>query len=167
MAGLFSFLEDIGTIKNYPVTANLDMNEFLDIYAPTSAYTPTYTMPNMTLTPSLQYNPQFLINSAGASATGGSITPTVTPSQVISPTVTQTPTITPTQSQSATQDLKGGAGGGMDWTTIAIVGVVVVGAYLIFGRGKQGKENREKVKRTAKKGVKYGVKAAKYAAMVV
>ena len=161
-AGLLG-IEDIGTIKNYPVTLKLRQDEYMNLYAPQTTYTPTYTMPNITLTPTMQYNPQFLINSAGASATGGSITPTVTPSQIITPTVTPTSTITPSQTQKADATATGGAGGGMDWTTIAIIGAVVVGAYLIFGRGSKGKQNRS----TAKRYVKKGAKAAKYAAMAL
>jgi hypothetical protein len=154
-AGLLG-IEDIGTIKNYPVNLDVNQQQLMSTYSPQTTYSPTYTLPNVTLTPSMQYNPQFLINSAGASATGGSITPSVTPSQIISPTITPTQTTTPTQSQKADATATGGAGGGMDWTTIAIIGAVVVGAYLIFG-GKKGKENRGRVKSYAKKGARYAV----------
>ena len=162
--GLFDFLNDVLTVKTQLTNINMSM----PVYAPqnTLTYSPTTTYTLPIITPTLQYNPQFLINSAGASAAGGVISPSVTTSQVITPTTQVTPTQTTTPSQTATASQGMGGLGGIDWTTIAIVGAVVVGAYLIFGRGSKGKENRQKVKGYAKKGVKYGAKAAKYAAMM-
>ena len=163
--GLFDFLTDWGktAITNAQQTTTNISSQL------TTTYAPNITYPAYTITPQIQYNPQFLINSAGASATGGQMNPTVTPSQIIMPTTTTTPTQTVTQTPTQTATASAG-GGGMDWTTIAIIGIVGLAAYLIL-TNKKGRENVKKgyhkAKSTAKKGVKYGAKAAKYAAVAL
>lgn len=167
------FWDEWFTVK----TQNEVMNEFMQNI--TNTYSPQTTLtyqpniqPSTTLTPTIQYNPQFLINSAGASATGGNANPTIIPSQTITPTTTispvntTTPTVSPTQTASQSQ----AQGGGIDWMTLAIIAGVGVLAYVLL-TNKQAKKNvrsgYKKAKRTGKKAVKYGAKYGKYVAMAV